>query len=100
MECLIPQQAGWLQAPRRKAADQRATSWHLQEAEHCLEHKNLPAARFPLQQMAGGALPEPLSSKLNFMGRYLACSTAKHNRDYRNRGPDTAAGRASGFHYF
>jgi WD40 repeat protein len=48
------------QAARRKAADQRAPSWHVQEAEHCLEHKNLPAARFHLQQLAGVALPEPL----------------------------------------
>ncbi|MBY0522683.1 MAG: protein kinase [Gemmataceae bacterium] len=48
------------QAARRRAADERATFWHVQEAEHCLEHKNLPAARFHLQQLAGKELSEPL----------------------------------------
>jgi hypothetical protein len=32
----------------------------VQEAEHCLEHKNLPAARFHLQQLADIDLPQPL----------------------------------------
>jgi WD40 repeat protein len=48
------------QAARRRAADQRATYWHVQEAEHCLEHKNPSAARFHLRQLAGVELSEPL----------------------------------------
>ncbi len=48
------------QAARRTAADQRAVFWHLQEAEHCLEHKNPGAARFHLQQLARADVPEPL----------------------------------------
>lgn len=51
------------QATRRQAADERATFWHLQEAEHCLEHKNLTAARFHLQRLANVALPQPLETR-------------------------------------
>jgi WD40 repeat protein/serine/threonine protein kinase len=48
------------QAGRRRRADLRGHFWHLQEAEHCLEHKNLPAARFHLQRVTAPSLPPPL----------------------------------------
>jgi WD40 repeat protein len=51
------------QAARRQAADRRARFWHLQEAEQCLEHKNLPAARFHLQRLGDGELPAPLQAR-------------------------------------
>ena len=48
---------------RRRAADERAHFWHLQEAEHCLQHKNPTAARFHLQRLQGVALPAPLQAR-------------------------------------
>jgi WD40 repeat protein len=45
------------------AADERAHFWHLQEAEHCLEHKNPSAARFHLECLQGVAFPEPLLAR-------------------------------------
>ncbi|OAI42237.1 hypothetical protein AYO40_01895 [Planctomycetaceae bacterium SCGC AG-212-D15] len=50
------------QARRRVAADQRATFWHLQEAQHCLEHKNPAAARFHLGQLEGKKLSPMLET--------------------------------------
>ncbi len=48
---------------RRRAADERAHWWHLQEAEHCLQHKNPAAARFHLQRLQEVALPIPLQTR-------------------------------------
>jgi WD40 repeat protein len=48
---------------RRDLADQRAFIWHLQEAEVCLEHTNLPAAQFHLQQVQNSPLPIPLQTR-------------------------------------
>jgi len=48
------------QAARRQAADRRARFWHLQEAEQCLAHKHLPAARFHLKRLGDAELPGPL----------------------------------------
>lgn len=51
------------QAERLQAANERALFWHLQEAEHCLEHKNLAAARFHLNRLKGVNLPGPLQAR-------------------------------------
>ena len=51
------------QADRRQALDARAASWHLEEAEDCLEHGNFPAMRFHLQQIGSAPLPGPLQSR-------------------------------------
>jgi WD40 repeat protein/serine/threonine protein kinase len=48
------------QAKRRRFADERTNFWHLQEAEVCLLHKNVAAARFHLQRIGPVPLPEPL----------------------------------------
>jgi WD40 repeat protein/serine/threonine protein kinase len=48
---------------RRQAAGERAPSWHLQEAEHCLEHQNTSAARFHLQRLGDADLPPPLHER-------------------------------------
>ncbi len=48
---------------RRRAADERAHFWHLQEAEHCLQHQNPTAARFHLQRLQDVALPAPLHAR-------------------------------------
>jgi WD40 repeat protein len=51
------------QATRRQAANARAVFWHLQEAEHCLEHSKRSAARFHLQRLGSAGLPEPLQAR-------------------------------------
>jgi WD40 repeat protein len=51
------------QEKRRWFADQRTSFWHLQEAELCLQHKNLPAALFHLQRLRSDTLTEPLQSR-------------------------------------
>jgi WD40 repeat protein len=56
-------QAARYQTARRQAADRRARFWHLQEAEQCLAHKNLPAARFHFQRLGEGELPAPLEAR-------------------------------------
>jgi WD40 repeat protein/serine/threonine protein kinase len=50
-------------AARRRAADGRALFWHLQEAEQCLEQKNLPAAVFHFQRLGNEPLPGPLKAR-------------------------------------
>jgi WD40 repeat protein len=50
------------QAKRRASADQRATYWHLQEAQHCIEHKNPTAARYHLAQIEGKTLSPTLQT--------------------------------------
>jgi eukaryotic-like serine/threonine-protein kinase len=50
-------------AARRAAADARAWFWHLEEAEHCLAHRNLPAARFHLARLRGAELTGPLKKR-------------------------------------
>jgi WD40 repeat protein/serine/threonine protein kinase len=59
------------QARRRTAADQRATFWHLQEAQHCIEHKNKVAARFHLNQIEGKDLPPTLQTLKQRVGMAL-----------------------------
>jgi WD40 repeat protein/serine/threonine protein kinase len=61
---------------RRRAAAERARSWHLQEAEHCLEHdnpehNNLPAAAFHLRRVGAAPLPGPLQARREKLGREL-----------------------------
>jgi WD40 repeat protein len=53
------------QAQRSQAADARAHFWHLEEAEHCLEHRNPAAARFHLERLKGVVLPGPLHERRN-----------------------------------
>jgi WD40 repeat protein len=50
-------------AARQKAADERALFWHLQEAERCLRHENLAAARFHFQRLGDVPLPGPLQAR-------------------------------------
>jgi WD40 repeat protein/serine/threonine protein kinase len=52
---------------RRRAAAEGARSWHLQEAEHCLEHEkpehnNPAAAAFHLRRVGNAPLPGPLQA--------------------------------------
>ena len=66
------------QEKRRKFADERASFWHLQEAELCLEYKNYPATVFHLKRVRGETLTEPL--KLRWKGvtdRYQAAVAKK-----------------------
>jgi WD40 repeat protein len=61
---------------RRRAAAQRARSWHLQEAEHCLEHESaehkiLPAAAFHLRRVGDAPLPGPLQARRERLAREL-----------------------------
>ncbi len=51
------------QAARRRAADARAAFWHLEEAEDCRDHRDLPAARFHLSCLRGAVLPAPLQAR-------------------------------------
>ncbi len=39
------------QRARQEVADARAAFWHLEEAEDCLSHHNLYAARFHFQRL-------------------------------------------------
>jgi WD40 repeat protein len=59
-------------ADRRRAADRRALFWHLQEAEHCLEHKNVSAARFHYQRLGNAPLPGPLQARKERLTALLA----------------------------
>ena len=52
-----------LQQARRCAADERALFWHVQEAEHSLEHKNASAVRFHLQRLVDAPLSPPLQER-------------------------------------
>jgi WD40 repeat protein len=61
---------------RRRAAAERARAWHLQEAEHCLEHENpehnnLPAAAFHLRRVGDAPLPGPLQARRERLAREL-----------------------------
>jgi WD40 repeat protein len=61
---------------RRRAAALRARSWHLQEAEHCLEHENpehnnLPAAAFHLRRIGDAPLSAPLQARRERLAREL-----------------------------
>jgi WD40 repeat protein len=60
---------------RCQAADERAHFWHLQEAEHCLEHKNPSAARFHLDCLQGVAFPESLQARKESVERELVSSS-------------------------
>jgi len=58
----VPEQG---QALQRQRTEERATFWHLQEAEQCLKNRNLSAARFHLQRLTGLHLPVPLHNRRN-----------------------------------
>ncbi|MFO0930165.1 MAG: hypothetical protein U0736_24595, partial [Gemmataceae bacterium] len=60
------------QVRRRRAADARAMAWHIEEAEHCLDHKNLPAARFHLDRVRAADLAPPLAARLGQVRARLA----------------------------
>jgi eukaryotic-like serine/threonine-protein kinase len=51
------------QEARRQAAAERAKFWHLQVAEHFVEHKNWTAAKFHLDRLGDAALPPPLRER-------------------------------------
>ena len=51
------------QEAHRRAADERAPFWHLQEAEDCLEHNNPKAAQFHLRLLRDAPFPEPLRAR-------------------------------------
>ena len=51
------------QEKRRRFADERTSFWHLQEAEVCLGHKNLQAARFHLKHLRNDLLSAPLLAR-------------------------------------
>ncbi len=53
------------QEKRRRFADERSNFWHLQEAELCLDYKNVPAARYHLQRLQKDLLTGPLQSRLD-----------------------------------
>jgi WD40 repeat protein len=57
-----PEKQATYQTRRRLAADQRATYWHLQEAQHCIEHRNKVAARYHLKQIEGKELSPTLQT--------------------------------------
>jgi WD40 repeat protein len=52
-----------LRAERLRSANERAHFWHLQEAENCLKHKRLPAARYHLQRLVDVPLSGPLKQR-------------------------------------
>jgi WD40 repeat protein len=54
---------------RRQAAEGRALLWHLQEAEHCVEHKSLNAAQFHLERLRNKALSLPLRERAESCAR-------------------------------
>jgi WD40 repeat protein len=60
------------QEARRLAAAQRALFWHVQEAEHCLEHRNAAAARFHLGRLGDAPLPPPVQARKERLLRQLA----------------------------
>jgi eukaryotic-like serine/threonine-protein kinase len=60
------------QSSRRLAAEGRADSWHLEEAENCLEHHNRLAALFHVRQLGDRALPAPLQVRKDRVTRELA----------------------------
>jgi WD40 repeat protein/serine/threonine protein kinase len=60
------------QAARRRAADARAVFYHLQEAEDCLAHNNLDAARFHFRRLGDVELPGPLQARKDQLVQKLA----------------------------
>jgi WD40 repeat protein/serine/threonine protein kinase len=51
------------QENRRQAAQERAPLWHLEEAEHCVQVKNVFGAAFHLRRVGNGQLPPPLDER-------------------------------------
>jgi WD40 repeat protein/serine/threonine protein kinase len=56
---------------RRRAAEERAPLWHLQEAERCVKVKSAFGAAFHLKQLGDGRLPAPLVERKNQVVREL-----------------------------
>jgi WD40 repeat protein len=61
-----------LRRQARRLAEQRAAFWHLQEAEQCLRFRNLGAARFHANRLAGAPLPPPLEARRKALENALA----------------------------
>jgi WD40 repeat protein/serine/threonine protein kinase len=61
-------------AARRRAADQRALFWHLQEAEHCLAHGNRSAALFHFSRLRDVPLRGPLQARKDLLADRLKVS--------------------------
>ena len=59
------------QIARRQAAEARAAFWHLEEAEDCLGHRNLAAARFHLQRLGNAVLTPPLQARKDRLAKEL-----------------------------
>jgi WD40 repeat protein len=59
------------QLARQQATDARAVFWHLEEAEDCLEHHNLAAARFHFQRLGDTPLPGPLQARREQLAKEL-----------------------------
>jgi eukaryotic-like serine/threonine-protein kinase len=59
------------QRARQEAAEARAAFWHLEEAEDCLNHHNLYAARFHFQRLGSATLPGPLQARKEKVAREL-----------------------------
>jgi hypothetical protein len=51
------------QAARCQGAEERAVSWHLEEAEYCVEHKMKYGAGFHLQRLHNALLPPLLQAR-------------------------------------
>jgi WD40 repeat protein/serine/threonine protein kinase len=49
---------------RRQGADERASFWHLEEAEYCVEHKMKYGAQFHLRFLRNAPLPPLLKARL------------------------------------
>jgi WD40 repeat protein len=58
-----PDDLARLETNRRHNADQRTAFWHLQEAEHCLEHNDFRAADFHIARLGDATLPRPLQAR-------------------------------------
>jgi len=56
---------------KRRLADERTLIWHLQEAEYCLEHANLPAVHFHLERLGNAVLPTPLQERRDRLLAFL-----------------------------
>ncbi|HWY87287.1 MAG TPA: hypothetical protein VNX28_11210, partial [Gemmataceae bacterium] len=59
------------QLARQQAADARAVFWHLEEAEDCWVHHNLPAARFHFLRLGDNPLPAALEARKERLAKEL-----------------------------
>jgi WD40 repeat protein/serine/threonine protein kinase len=66
-------------AVRRTAADGRAVSWHLDEAETCLDHHNRSAAQYHLRLLGDRPLPTPLHVRRERLAAQLSALNEKRD---------------------